>query len=325
MVSGSFDDNEKKHGVWEQYYDNWQQKMKGEYSHGKKHNQWKYYTKESKLYKVENYNLGVLTSKWTGDTDDVENRVEHVIDAAKDAVTGMVEEVVDVTENANSEEVEVISDPDAVGSVDVASEVVESKNYYGNRLNGEWKFYNEKGKCIEIGNYKDDQKDGEWKYYYNNEKLKKIQLWKEGKLMEVLSYVDKEGKPFDRGTLKHGSGTVKEYNAESKLISTIEYIYGEKLDWNDSNQLNNSAWNVYENETDSETLQNAIKWIKRSIELDKNYYNTDTYAALLYKTGQYKQALTYAEQAIKIAKKEDSNYDSTTKLIEQIYLKMKQY
>jgi len=333
MVSGNFDHNEKKHGVWEQYYNNWQQKLKGEYSHGKKHGQWKYYTDYGKLVKVENYKTGVRTSKWEGN---LENNNEY---ATEEVVENAIEEVVEIAESDDSEVVEHISDPDvptkseveaagdAVDAVkdaaDNAETVVES--YYGNRLNGEWKFYNENGKCIERGHYTDDKKDGKWTYFYDNGKVKKEQLWKEGKLMEILSYFDKKGNPLDHGTLKFGSGTVKEYDADDKLISTIEYIYGEELKWNDSSFLNNLAWDVYENENDTEVLKSAIKWVKRSIELDKNYYNTDTYAALLYKTGKYKQALIYAEQAIKIAKKEDDKYDSTTKLIEQIYQKMKKY
>ncbi len=330
MVSGSFDDNGKKHGIWEQYHDNWQQKLKGEYYHGNKHGQWKFYTNNGKLYKVENYKAGVRTSKWEGEH---ENSSEYVRDAvAVDAEDIEVEEATRAAVESTVEGAKAAADAvDAVkeagNAVDAAVNVVEdaTESYYGNRLNGEWKFYNENGKCVESGNYKDDNKDGKWTYYYDNGALKKVQSWKEGKLMEILSYVDAKGNSFDKGTLKYGSGTVKEYNSKGELISTIEYIYGKKLDWNNSSQLNNLAWDVYENENNSEVLKSAIKWVKRSIELDQTYYNTDTYAALLYKTGKYKQALTFAEQAIKIAKKEGGDYNSTTKLIEQIYLKMKKY
>ena len=350
MITGDFDNNEKKHGIWEQNYDNWQQKIKGEYHHGKKDGQWKYYTDSGKLHKVENYKVGKRTSKWEGDFEDnnYSDNVKDAVDASKYTVEEVVEEAAETTADIEVEDAAVdvakeASDTakdavDAVkGAVDAATEVVEdvdvesievavdASSYYGNRLNGEWKFYNENGKCIEIGNYIDDKKDGKWTYYYDNGELKKVQLWKEDKLMEVVSYVDTKGKAYDKGTLKYGSGTVKEYNDNSELISTIEYIYGEKLDWNDSNQLNNLAWDVYENETDVKVLKTAIKWVERSIELDKNYYNTDTYAALLYKTGKYKQALNFAEQAVKIAKKNDDDYSSTTKLIEQIYIKMKKY
>ncbi|HBK72475.1 MAG TPA: hypothetical protein DDZ39_12620 [Flavobacteriaceae bacterium] len=287
MVKGTFDENEKKHGVWEQYYDYWELKLKGEYHHGNKHGQWKYYTDSGKLNKIENYNTGKKISKW-----------QVGIDAG------------DYSEN------------DRIKVVD-AVEVVTS-NFDGNRLNGEWKFYNEKGKCIEKGNYNDDEKDGKWTYYHDNGQLKKEELWFKGKLMEITSHFDNKGKPIKRGTLNEGYGTVLDHHING-TVATLDYVNGEIIDWNNYNLLNTLAWDVYENENDTEKLAKAIEWVKRSLELNKNYYNTDTYAALLYKTGNYKKALPVAEEAVKIAKKNNDDFSTTTKLIEDIYIKMKQY
>lgn len=271
MVTGLFDENGKKHGNWKQFYENGWPKLKGDYSHGEKQREWKFYNENRNIYKIENYNKGVNTSKWE----------------------------VDINEG-----VELIT------------------RDVGDKLNGEWKFYNEKGKCIEKGNYKNDKKDGEWVYYHANGQLKKVQLWNEGKLMEVVSYFDSKGNSLDKGTLKKGNGTVKEYNTEG-VITVTEYANGEVIDWNNSSKLNSMAWNVYEVESDTEKIINAIVWVKRSIELDKNYYNTDTYAALLYKIGNYKKALLIAQEAIEIAKKDDDDFSVTTKLIENIKSKLK--
>ena len=65
-------------------------------------------------------------------------------------------------------------------------------------------------------------------------------------------------------------------------------------------------------------LAKALECVIRSIELDINYNNTDTYAALLYKDKQYVEALVVAERAVEIAKKEDDNCDETLALIEKI-------
>lgn len=305
MVTGGYDDNQQKDGIWEQFYINWRQKIRGEYAHGKKEGKWEYYTEQSDLYKVENFKNGILVSKWEG---------KHKKNAFEDTVV----EAVDAIEETAVEEV-----------VDAADAVVEAAadasygNYYGNRPNGEWKFYNQKGNVIEIGNFINDRKEGKWISYYDNGQLKKEQVWKDNKLMEVLSYFDQNGKALDAGTLKSGNGVVNEYDAENRLISAIQYNYGEPLDWNNWSRLNTLAWGVYENESDAKVLKTAIKWVKRSIELDKNYYNTDTYAALLYKTGNYKQALALAKQAITIAKKDKEDYSATTKLVAQIVQKMK--
>lgn len=92
--------------------------------------------------------------------------------------------------------------------------------------------------------------------------------------------------------------------------------------WNHSVNLNNIAWNAYKTENDITILLRCIKAIERSIELEKNYYNVDTHAALLYKTGNYTKALKRAKEAIDIAKKNNIEYETTTELIEKITRKM---
>ncbi len=88
--------------------------------------------------------------------------------------------------------------------------------------------------------------------------------------------------------------------------------------WDSSSKLNSLAWNAYKNHNDIKVLLKAIKAVERSIELEKNYYNVDTHAALLYKTGNYSKALKRAKEAIDIAKEEDLSYKSTSELIEKI-------
>ncbi len=277
MVTGVYDEDEKKHGNWQQFYENGWSKLKGDYSHGEKQGEWKFYKENGNIYKIENYNVGVKTSKWEMSDDD---------------------------------------------KIKTGKNIKNTYSYTDNRLNGEWKFYNEKGKCIEIGNYLNDKKDGQWTYYYDNGQLKKVELMDEGKLIEIISYSDINGNALDQGTLKEGNGSVKEYNSEG-VATTVNYVNGEVIDWDNYSTLNSLAWNVYENESDKEKLANAVKWVKRSIELNKNYYNSDTYAALLYKMGNYKEALVIAQEAITIAKKDNEDFSATTKLIEEINSKLK--
>jgi thiol-disulfide isomerase/thioredoxin len=106
-------------------------------------------------------------------------------------------------------------------------------------------------------------------------------------------------------------------------------FFGKELIWNSATNLNSYAWRYFENNESSGTISStdenmvkAIDFVKRSIELDKNYFNTDTYAALLYLSGQYTQALKVAKDAIDIAKTENEDYDSTNELIQKIIDKM---
>jgi len=49
--------------------------------------------------------------------------------------------------------------------------------------------------------------------------------------------------------------------------------------------LNDVAWNFYEQIDNPEMLQKAVKWAAKSVELDSQNYNNDTYASLLHKLG----------------------------------------
>nr|WP_315201047.1 hypothetical protein [uncultured Flavobacterium sp.] len=103
---------------------------------------------------------------------------------------------------------------------------------------------------------------------------------------------------------------------ESGVMTDVKFI------WNSSEDLNSLAWSYYENQNDTAKLETAKKWTLRSIELDKNYHNTDTYAALLFKTGEYTKALKTAKEAIEIAKAKSIDYNSTTNLINKIIEKL---
>lgn len=86
--------------------------------------------------------------------------------------------------------------------------------------------------------------------------------------------------------------------------------------------LNQIAWHAYLEHNDVTVLLQAIKMVERSIELEANYYNVDTHAALLYKTGNYTQALKQAKEAIRLAKNSGLAYTTTTELIDKIIDRM---
>lgn len=95
-----------------------------------------------------------------------------------------------------------------------------------------------------------------------------------------------------------------------------KYIGGLKED--NSSLLNNIAWSFYENVDDPKMLAKAVDWAKKSVDLDCQYYNCDTYAALLYKTAQYEKAKMAAEKAIEQAKASGDGHDETKELLGKI-------
>ncbi len=104
-------------------------------------------------------------------------------------------------------------------------------------------------------------------------------------------------------------------------ITTIKFMeqYGHTESYM---SLNDYAWHFYENVGNIDHLTLALSWVKQSISLYPDYFNTDTYAALLYKIGRYKEAKTWAGIAIELGKAGGMNYSETEKLLEKIQAEM---
>lgn len=83
-------------------------------------------------------------------------------------------------------------------------------------------------------------------------------------------------------------------------------------------ELNEISWTFYQVVEDKKLLKKAVKWIKRSIKADDQYYNNDTLAALYYKLKKKRKARKVAEKAISIAKANDEDSTETEKLLEAI-------
>jgi len=202
-----------------------------------------------------------------------------------------------------------------------------------------WKSYYKNGQLRRSTDYYNRKPKGTSELYHKNAQLYKVQVWDYKnkiadhgkKLVAIKACFDGKGNILDKGTLENGTGTVKEYNSEGNLINNIIYVDGKPINtnksidaiWLNSRELNTRAWKIYKEESNKEKLNFAILWVEQSISLDENYHNTDTYAALLYKSGRYKQALVIAKKAIKIAKSTNTAFKSTAALIEKINGKLK--
>jgi thiol-disulfide isomerase/thioredoxin len=99
-------------------------------------------------------------------------------------------------------------------------------------------------------------------------------------------------------------------------IKSVEYISNFQIE--DPNELNMFAWNFYEKINDKKMLEKALEWSRKTVELENKYAYLDTYAALLYKIGNKKEAQKYAELAIKKAKEEKEDASETEELLKQI-------
>jgi thioredoxin-related protein len=87
------------------------------------------------------------------------------------------------------------------------------------------------------------------------------------------------------------------------------------------NVLNSMAWRFYEKADKKEHLQAAVKMAKRASELAEEYAFMDTYAAVLFKSGNLKEADRLATKAIDKAKANKMNpndYKETVELQKKI-------
>ncbi|MDC8001090.1 hypothetical protein POV26_08580 [Aequorivita todarodis] len=79
-----------------------------------------------------------------------------------------------------------------------------------------------------------------------------------------------------------------------------------------ANQANEAAWYVVENISDLPTLKEAIKWSKTSLDIyENNPYFLDTYAQLLYKSGDKTEGIKFQEKAVNIIKNDTKLFGET--------------
>ncbi len=152
---------------------------------------------------------------------------------------------------------------------------------------------------------------------------------------EMMGVIDSQ----DEQILAEYKNKLKEAMPEQadEMIARLEYafygqddeksfryakIYFDKYA-NDWSELNEAAWDYFGNVEDKAKLNAALYWAERSIEIDKNWYNTDTKANLLFKLGKYKEALPIAKESIQIGKDMGENTAETEDLLKKIQEKVK--
>ena len=86
-------------------------------------------------------------------------------------------------------------------------------------------------------------------------------------------------------------------------------------------ELNDAAWTVFEVTEDKKILKQAMKWAKKSIKLDNNFFNNDTLAAIYFKLGDKSKAISAAKNAIDLAKSTGEDYSSTQELLDLLLKK----
>jgi len=96
--------------------------------------------------------------------------------------------------------------------------------------------------------------------------------------------------------------TYDQYTNDNAAFLTLAFENTDKYNINDPYLLNNLAVFFSQNTSDKAHLEKAIRWSKKSIEMDNSANNNLTCANLLSKTGNDTEALKYAKAALQLAK-----------------------
>lgn len=83
-------------------------------------------------------------------------------------------------------------------------------------------------------------------------------------------------------------------------------------------EINSFAWTIYEKAEDEQIVKMAIGWFTPFLATINDYAAMDTYAALLSKAKQFKEAEEWAIKAIEVGKAENTDISGTEKLLESI-------
>jgi len=131
---------------------------------------------------------------------------------------------------------------------------------------------------------------------------------------KFLEFYPKKGHRFyDEWKLRR---LLKKYNGKaSEEFMNFAISFFDKYEMYDWNELNNLAWNIYEVSYDKDKLHKAREMAQRSVDLNSNFYNNDTLAAILYKLRDAAGAKIYALQAISEAKKMGLDASATKELL----------
>lgn len=100
------------------------------------------------------------------------------------------------------------------------------------------------------------------------------------------------------------------------MAAAVEFM--EKYPSDDHNQLNSIAWRFYEITDDVAMLTKARAWAKKSVDMDSNYMNNDTLAAICFKLKEKDMAAKHAMIAIELAKKDGDEAKETKELLDKI-------
>lgn len=176
VSSGFMDDNGKRTGKWEEYYEDGLLKASGMYLNNLKEGKWLFYLKDGKIEQEGIFKRGKLSGLWTFYYSDgnIWKEEEYFNGLAEgsyteyDSTGNVIVNGEYFDGNREGEWITVINDHKAVGK------------YVAGLMDGKWRYYFDNGSLHFEGNYVQGNADGKHKYYFPNGNLKEEQYFSSG-------------------------------------------------------------------------------------------------------------------------------------------------
>lgn len=106
---------------------------------------------------------------------------------------------------------------------------------------------------------------------------------------------------------------------DMSIFTNMAYFYVFQWKPRDWEFVNNLAWIIYEEGHNKEHFERGKLIALESVNINDNYYNNDTVAALCYMLKQKDEALKYAMKAVKQAQEAGVGSESTQTLLQMIH------
>lgn len=107
------------------------------------------------------------------------------------------------------------------------------------------------------------------------------------------------------------------WKANGNWAAIVNYAEENKKELNSTGNMNDICWNIFEKCDDIAVIKRAAALMKTYNEQNPTWATVDTYANLLYKSGDVENAITQMEKAIALGKKEDVDVSSSEEALKK--------
>jgi antitoxin component YwqK of YwqJK toxin-antitoxin module len=220
----SVDINQKKQGIWKEFYNDSTVKFSGNYRNGIKDGYFKYYSKEGKLDSIEKYRNGILQEK-PKELSVYEIRTDYYEDGSIKVIGSYRANIAEGIRREYSRDGKILDSYIMHQGIIVGHGIIDESGhkqgdwelfydnglikakgkYDKNKEIGNWIFYFENGNVEQTGSFDNNGNyNGEWKWFYQGGQLRISEQYYEGEREGSFVEYDSLGNVIFKGNYVRG-------------------------------------------------------------------------------------------------------------------------